>query len=227
MTVDPDDRDSLATTIDVGCRWEQYAAEMRANMVRCLAIGIFYVVYALHRVAGSVDSGLLHALGFDAGLHAPMDVHIAITCIMLAWVMLAFWIHHLLVRQVFPDWLKYVSTVGDIALLSLTLVLTSGASSPMVAGYFLVLMMTALRLDLRLVRWTTVASLVGYLVVLGCSKWPIGLSKTYELPTVPRYHQMIMLSAILLAGILAGQWVRQARQLLIRVARAVTGEQDS
>src|SRR5947207_1831073 len=82
---------------------------------------------------------------------------------------------------------------GDLVLLTCVLALTSGATSPLVAGYFLIVMMSALRLDLRLTRCTTAAAVAGYVVLLGVARWPLGLAKVSPLPAVPRYQELMMI----------------------------------
>jgi hypothetical protein len=207
---------------EAACRWQQYEAELRVNLVRMGAVGAFYIVHLVHHLAAGGKVPFLKALGLDAGTVLNTQTHAALTYAVLAWVMIGLWIHRSLSSRVFPGWLMYASTLSDLCLLTAILVLTSGATSPLVAGYFLIVMMSGLRFDLPLVRWTTAASVFGYLIVLGCAKWPIGLSKLSPLPTVPRYQQLMMIVALLLAGVVVGQWVRQAHQL----ARQVTSGSD-
>ena len=212
---------------EAACRWQQFEAELRVNLVRLAAIGSFYLVHLVHHLAAGGNVPVLTALGLDAGTVLNTQTHAALTCVVLAWVMIGLWIHRSLSSRVFPTWLMYVSTLSDLSLLTAILVLTSGATSPLVAGYFLILMMSGLRFDLPLVRWATGASVFGYLVVLGCAKWPIGLSKLHPLPTVPRYQQLMMVVALLLAGVVVGQWVRQADQLARRATSASEDEAPS
>ena len=80
----------------------------------------------------------------------------------------------------------------------------------MVVGYFLIIMLAGLRFDLRLVRMTTIATIVAYLGLLGAVKWPIGLMKEIAIESVPRYHQVMFVVALMFAGIITGQTVRHA-----------------
>ncbi len=203
---------------EAACRWQQFNAELRVNLVRLGAIGSIYIVHLLHQLAAKGSVPALTALGLDSGTVLTRQTHIAITCVVLAWLMIGLWIHRLLRGQVFPSWLMYVSTAGDICFLTAILVLTSGPTGPLVAGYFLILIMSGLRFDLPLVRCTTIAAVLSYLFVLGCAKWPIGLIKLNGLPTVPRYQQLIMIVALLTAGVVVGQMVRQGQQLARRAA---------
>lgn len=212
---------------EAACRWQQFEAEQRVNLVRLGAIGSFYIVHLVHHLAAAGNLPLLSALGLDAGSSLTRQTHIAITCVVLAWGMVGLWIHHLLRERVFPDWLMYASTFGDLCFLTAILVLTSGPTSPLIAGYFLVVIMSGLRFDLRLVRWSTATTVLSYLIVLGCAKWPIGLSKLNALPSVPRYQQLMVILALLLAGVIVGQGVRQTHQLARRSASTPGDEVQS
>lgn len=205
---------------EAACRWQQYEAELRVNVVRIGAIGSFYIVHLVHHLAAASTIPILVALGLDAGTPLTNQAHIAITSIVLSWGIVGLWVHYLLRERVFPGWLMYASTMGDICFLTAILVLTTGPTSPLVVGYFLMIMMSGLRFDLRLVRWSTVTAILSYVFVLGCAKWPIGLSKLNALPSVPRYQQLMIVLALLLAGIIVGQGVRQAHHLARRSAPA-------
>jgi hypothetical protein len=109
-------------------------------------------------------------------------------------------------------------TLGDLAWLTALLTLSTGPRSAMVAGYFLILIATGLRFDLRLVRWSTVAAIVAYLTLLGAAKWPSGLLKDVALESVPRHHQLMVLLALLFSGILIGQIVRHGYAIADEIA---------
>ena len=206
-------------------RWQQYEAELRVNLLRLGAIGSFYIVHLVHHLAAGGKYPALAALGLDSGAVLTGQTHAALTCVVLVWVMIALWIHRSLSWRVFPGWLMYASTVGDVILLTAVLVLTSGPTSPLIAGYFLIVMMSGLRFDLPLVRCATAATVVSYLVVLGCAKWPMGLSKLNALASIPRYQQLMVIAALLLAGVVVGQGVRQTRQFARRVTREAAGDE--
>jgi hypothetical protein len=88
----------------------------------------------------------------------------------------------------------------------------------MVAGYFLILIATGLRFDLRLVRRATACSIVAYLVLLGAAKWPRGLLMEVALDSVPRHHQVMVVLALLFAGIFIGQTVRHGYAIADEIA---------
>src|SRR5262249_60548743 len=108
-------------------------------------------------------------------------------------------------------------------LLSLILNLASGPRSPLVAGYFLILLLATLRFSLPVVWCTTVGMVASYI-------WVQWWAMTYRPELrIPRYQQMMLVSALMLAGLLAGQIIRRARAVAedyaVRVDRPPTGEE--
>ena len=205
-------------------RRQEYDAEGRANLLRIIAVGSFYIVH-LWSYAGSRGwlplPGILQLAGKG---EIDQRFHIAVTLLAVAWSMLALGILLCLQQRVFPPWLPYLSTSFDIVLLTLIICLGSAARSPLVVGYFLILVLATLRMNLWLVRYTTVGCVLAYFCVLGCAKWPatFGLEQFGNAAVdlrVPRYFQVITLLAILLAGVMLGQIVRRVRLLAEDFAR--------
>lgn len=218
------DRDSEAW--DVARRWRQYEAEIRVNTMRIIAIGTFYLIHLAHHYSASHPNRWLNILQLGGGEALSQTLHVAVTSVAVAWTMWALLLHSLLREHVFPRWLPVVSTGLDTFLVTAMLLLSSGAASPLVAAYFLIIMMAGLRLDLWLVRAAAGGCLVGYIVVLGATRWPRGLLLENSLPAVPRYQQLMVLAALLLSGVIVGQWVRHARRMaddLVRSNRRETG----
>ncbi len=206
-------------------RWQAYAAESRANLLRIAAIGAFYLV---HLWSYFSSQGRVPNFGFfqlaDAG-EISKQFHVLVTLIAVAWAMLALGILLALQQRIFPRWLPYFSTACDIVLLTSIVCLGGMARSPLIVGYFLILILSGLRLSLPLIRFATVGSLVAYSCVLGCAKWPehlIGSPSTGVSSAefrVPRYHELIELLAIAMAGVMLGQIVRHTRELAEDFAR--------
>jgi hypothetical protein len=207
-------------TWSVARHWRQREAEMRINLVRIAAVGIFYLIHLVHHWAATHDSSLLKSLELDTGGVLTDKLHVAVTCIVVAWTMLAVLVHAMLREGRSPRWLSVGATFLDVILLTAALLLSSGAASPLVAGYFLIVMMAGLRLDLRLVWETAGLSIAGYMFVLGCTRWPQGFLLENILPAVPRYQQLMMVAALALSGVIVGQWIRHARKLAGDLARA-------
>ena len=201
-------------------RWQAYEAESRANLLRIIAIGVFYLVH-LWSYFGS--QGWLPNYGFlqiaESG-EISKRFHLLITLVAVAWAMLALGILLALQNRIFPRWLPYFSTGCDIVLLTSIVCLGGMARSPLIVGYFLILILATLRLSLPLVWSATAACAAAYMCVLGCAKWPEHLGLTESLGQtandlrVPRYHELIVLVAMLMAGVMLGQIVRRVRHLV-------------
>ena len=195
-------------------RWHQYEGEARANQLRIIAIGTFYVIHLWHVLSsrGKLLAWDLLQLG-KAG-EVPERFHLLVTLLALAWICVAAVVHMSLRARVFPRWLPKASTTCDLLFLTSLLCISTGPRSPLVSCYFLVIALSALRFDLGLVRLASIGAIVGYVCLLGCAKWPtsFGLGGEVDL-TVPRYHQLMVIAALGLTGIITGQVVRRVRQL--------------
>lgn len=201
-------------------RLRQYEAEIRVNLVRIAAVGAFYLVHLLHHFAASGKHAWLGFLGLEGGAWLTPQLHLAVTCIVLAWVMAALVVQQLLQAGLFPRWLMYASTGADLCFLTAILTLSSGAASPLIAGYFLIIIMSGLRFDVRLVRLTTCGAICGYAFLLGAARWPMGLTAINTLPVVPRYQELMVVAALLLAGVVVGQWLWHVRKLVDDLVRS-------
>lgn len=200
-------------------RWQEYSAEGRANLLRIVAVGALYLV---HLWSYFSSQGWLPQLGFlqlAAAGEVDRQFHIAVTLLAVAWAMLALGIQLCLVQRIFPRWLPYVSTAADVVLLTSMITLGSGPRSPLVGCYFLILVLATMRLSLPLVRFATVAAAVGYVFVLGAAKWAPAMSKLASETRVPRYHQLIVLASLVLAGVMLGQLVRRVQQTAVDYAQ--------
>lgn len=204
-------------------RWQAYDAEARANLLRIIAVGAFYLV---HLWTYFSSQGRLPHFAFlqlaDVG-EISKQFHVVVTLLAAAWAMLALGILLCLQQRVFPRWLPYFSTGCDIVILTSIICVADGPRSALVVGYLLILVLAALRLSLPLVRFATAACALAYVFVLGCAKWPdsFGLDKLNPHLAdvrIPRYQQFIMLLAITLAGIMLGQIVRRVRYLAVEFA---------
>jgi hypothetical protein len=131
----------------------------------------------------------------------------------LAWAMLCLSVLLCRKQKIFPSWLKYISTGGDLVLLTAILTLADGPKSPLVIAYFLVIAAAALRFSLPLVWFATGGAIAGYLFLLGFARW--GSIPGWDKPdmTLPRYHQVIFVLALTLTGVVLGQLIRRVRNL--------------
>jgi hypothetical protein len=195
-------------------RWQQFEGESRANLLRIAAVGTFYLIHLWDYYSGQ---GKLADVGFlQLSKAGPVDqeFHVMVTLLALAWILLAATVLMCLRASFFPKWLPIASTVADVLFLTSILGISAGPRSPLVVGYFLVIVLAALRFDLRLVRVVTVASMVGYIALLGLAKWPerFGLDPIIE-RQVPRYQQLMFLAVLALTGIFLGQMIRRVRHM--------------
>jgi hypothetical protein len=196
-------------------RWEEYEGESRANLLRIIGIGAFYTIE------------LMNYHGFRLGpLEIPPGVderfHETVTALAVAWTMVALATLLCLRRQIFPAALKYGTTAADVLLLTGILMVADGPQSPLVIGYFLVITLAALRFQLRLVWFATLAAMAAYLVLLGYAKWWAGREESLLGPrdiTVPRYHQLIFLLGLALCGVVLGQVIRRVKAMAAEFVR--------
>jgi hypothetical protein len=196
-------------------RWQEYEGEAKANLLRIIAIGAFYAIELLNY--HGLRFGFLE-LERDEGV--DRQFHLAVTALAVAWTLVSLGILLCLRRQIFPGWLKFVSTACDVVLLAAVLTLADGPKSPLVVGYFLIVALSGLRFNLPLVWFATLASMAGYLYVLGYAKWFADPARNLR---IERYQQLIFLVALGLMGIVLGQVIRRVRRLAEDFASRVSG----
>src|SRR5262245_54153138 len=129
-------------------RWEEYAGENRANLLRIVSIGAFYIVELLN----------YHGLPLGTGVVSER-FHNTVTALAAAWTMVALGTLLCLRRRMFTPAIKYITTACDVVILTGILMVADGPRSPLVVGYFLVIALTALRFHLRLVWFGTLAAM--------------------------------------------------------------------
>jgi hypothetical protein len=185
-------------------RWQEYEAERRANLLRVLAIAAFFLVHIANYYRWF---GLPEMPGADRRFHQLM------TALAAAWIAVALAIRVALDRQFFPNAMKYVTTLVDVLLLTLVIGTADGPRSPLVVGYFLILMAVALRFSLRLVWCGTAAVVVGYVALLADAKWFAATDKS-----VPAHTALIVLVAMVFGGLILGAVVRRVRRMAFEFA---------
>jgi hypothetical protein len=188
----------------IASRWQEYEGESRANLLRILAVGTFYLVE------------LLRFYVFEKAAAEHLPFHRQATLIAVAWTMVALAIWMCLRLRIFPAALKYVSTACDVLLLtSLAALNAPGPFSPLVLGYFLIIAMAALRFSLGLVWFATIAAMLGYWSLVGLvdKKW-------FDADhAVPPTRQLVSLVSLALTGIVIGQVVRRVKSMAIDYAQ--------
>ncbi len=190
-------------------RWQEYEGEARANLLRIVAIGAFYIVQLIN----------FHLI--YAGDPQQLPFHQKATGIAVAWTMVALAVMLCLRRQMFPAVLKYCSTACDLLLLTSLAALANRALSPLVLAYFVIIAMSALRFSLGLVWFSTLGSLLGYYALVGMT------DKTWfdADHVVPIHQQLVTLLSLGLTGIVLGQVVRRVKAMAAEYAERVTARQ--
>jgi hypothetical protein len=188
-------------------RLESWAGETRLNLIRVLAIAAFYGRHLVEMLSSPADSPLRGAY------------HAKVTCLCLLWATAAIVLHIWLTRRRTHPALKYAVTGYDAAMITILCALAGGPKSPLVLLYFPLIAAAPLRLSLRLVYFASSCAIGGYLVVLAHYAWyVIGFRKYYSTPElrIPRGQEAIVVLALLVTGVLAGQIVRQVRRIAAR-----------
>jgi hypothetical protein len=194
--------------------WQEYEGEGRTNLIRVAGIAAFYIVE------------LINFYGLKLGAFTMPKVsdrpfHVAVTALAVAWTMVGLGVLLCLRGRFFPAAVKYISMGCDLVLLTALLTVANGPRSPLVAVYFVILALAALRFNTSLVQFASIGAVAGYLFVLGYAKW-----FSPRVITIPRDHEMIFLLSLALTGITLGQITRRARVLAQEYATQVTSVQQ-
>ena len=191
---------------DLSRRIEAWAGEIRVNVIRIIAIALFY---ARHLVELLVTRN--PAIG---GIY-----HLRVTVVIIAWTSAAGVIHLMLSRRQYPPVMKFATSLLDVLMITLLSAIAGGPKTPLVILYFAAIAAAPLRLSLRLIYATTAGAILGYLVLLAYYAWYlIGAHLYYsdESLRIPRSQEVIVVLALLVTGLFAGQVVRQARRMIER-----------
>jgi hypothetical protein len=185
-------------------RLEEWAGEVRVNLIRLTGIFLFYGRHVIEYLLAS------------PGDYVRGPYHLRVTWVAAAWAAQVLLVRYQLARRIVPPWLKYATTAWDLFLVTVLCMIAGGPRSPLVLLLFLVIAMAPLRLSLRLVYATTGGAMLSYLALLAYYAWfKIGREKYYSTPElrIPRSDEAIHVLALLVAGLLAGQVVRQVRRI--------------
>jgi hypothetical protein len=197
-------------------RLESWAGETRMNLIRLLAIAAFYGRHVVEAMTAPIGSPVRGAY------------HIQVTCLCVLWAGLAVVLHTKLRQRWMPAELKYFTVGFDAVMITLLCILAGGPRTPLVLLYFPLIASAPLRLSLRLVYVTTGCAILGYLIILAHYAWyEIGFKKYYSTPElrIPRSQEAIVVLALAVTGVMAGQVVRQMRRIAARYpVIAVEGE---
>ena len=174
-------------------RAEEWAGELRVNLIRLVALSVFYAYHLFNFYVRQLPE-------------ITPQYHYIVSGITIAWAASAVVLHRSLVRRVNPPYVKYAAVGWDVFMATSLLIFSDGPRSPFLPLLLLIIATAPLRIHLRLVWVASLLSLLSYGVVCGHSKWiqPDG--------RVPIQHHVIFALSLGVAGLLAGQSVRQARR---------------
>jgi hypothetical protein len=191
---------------------EAWAGEVRVNLVRVVALLGFYG-YHLVDVYLSRDDPSYTA-----------EYRASVAAVAVGWAGVIAITYAVLRQGRLPPTLPYLTVAADAALAAALVIVSGGPRSPLVQLFLLVVAAAPLRLSLPVVYASTAAALIGYLVTLGhyVFVW-VGTTAYYADATlrISRPQQVVTVLAILTAGLLAGQIVRQSYRLI-----AASGRED-
>jgi hypothetical protein len=184
------DRDAPWTAAQ---RAEEWAGELRINLIRMVAIAAFYGQHLINYY-------------FRKLADLTPEYHLVVTGIALSWTAAALALHIGLARRRGLPYLKYAAVAWDSFMATSLLVVSDGPRSPLLVILFLIVATAALRVHLRLVWVASLLVILSYGVVCGHSRWVRPETR------VPVHHHVIFVLALGSAGLLAGQCVRQTRR---------------
>lgn len=195
-------------------RWQELEGETRANVLRLIAVVVFY----------AAELASYHGLHFGpleipAASEITRTLHRGVTYVVIGWILVGLAVQFTLARRYFPSYLKYATTLVDLALLTSILMLGTGPKSPMVAGYFVVIGLAAQRFSLPLIWVSTGGAILGYLGVCGNAR----LYQKVDF-MVPRYHQLLVIVSLVMVGITLGQVIRRVRRIAEQYHARLAGQ---
>src|SRR5437773_9660888 len=126
-------------------RIESWAGEVRVNLVRLVAIVLFYGRHLLEIFLSPPRSA--EAIAY----------HTRVTWLVGLWAAMVLYMHWRLSGRRVPPHLKYVAVAWDEVMITLLCAIAGGPRTPLVLLYFPLVAMAPLRLSLRLVYVTTAA----------------------------------------------------------------------
>ena len=185
----------------------QLQGEQRINLIRMIALGALYAQHC-YNLYITQDPTL-----------TPQFLRI-VNLALVGWLLAIAGIQYCLSRRWLPPYLKYGAALWDLTMCTLIITAGDGPHSSLLILLPVVVAASAVRLSRGLVLFSTLGAIVSYLLILGHYVfYRIGSSTYYSTPTlrIPRTQELITLIVLLIAGLLAGQSVRQARHLLTYV----------
>ncbi len=195
---------------DEGATWEaarrieSFAGEVRVNRLRLAAIIIFYARHLIDIYLNPLNRQI-------SGRY-----HLWVTIIVLAWTAEVITLHWALSRRRVGEKLKFISVIWDLVMVTLLGIAAGGPRTPLMLLYFIVIGSAPLRMSLGVVWVATLGAMAGDAIVVMYYAWyVIGFHKYYATAELrlSRSAEFIWFLSLGVAGLLAGQVVRQMRRL--------------
>jgi hypothetical protein len=174
-------------------RRETWAGDRKTNRIRLAAVAVF-------TVNELINYHVLHVV--------DLRFHVASLLVVALWVLATALFSILLREHILPRATSYIIVSTDVLLLTWLLFLGDGPRSPLVALYFLVLALSAVRLDAVVCLYTGAAAALGYGAVLEFTK------RQKPEMLVPPHHAVIVALALLLMGVVMAHLVGRVLALL-------------
>lgn len=176
------------------------AGESRANLIRVLAIVVFFLQHCVN----------FYLLDSDGSLTERF--HTQVTLLVAAWGSVAAVVYHVLRRRCLPSRFSLLTLLADLLLAFLLVNVAGGPQSSLVLLFPIIVFSSALRQDLSLVRMGVAGSLFSYGILLANYVWiQTGSQRYYSDASlrIARSEQFIVATGIVVSGLIAGQIVRQ------------------
>lgn len=188
--------------------WQRYDGELRSAVLRIMAVAVTYGCQLAIMQMTTPDDALKR-------------FHRIATYACGAWILATLAAVVAIQGRMFFRVTPYISTIADLCLLTLVAAAGSKTQSPVVVGYFLIVLVAAQRFDLPLLWTATLGSMACYLGLVGLA------DETWfdDKHATPIIQQLVMLTSLGLCGVMAGQLVRRARPLALEYHRRITEQE--
>jgi len=195
--------DSL-TNVETARRVEAWAGEVRVNLVRTIALVTFYGYHLIDVY-----------LSRDDPTYTPA-YRTSVTAVVVGWAGVILIAYAILRPGRLPPALPYFTVAADAVLTASLVTVSGGPRSPLVLLFLLLVGAAPLRLSRPVVYVSTAAAVLGYLATLGHYIFVrTGATAYYadRAARISRPQEVVTVLALLTAGLLAGQIVRQSHRL--------------
>ena len=191
-------------------RWLEYEGESRSALLRIVLVAAFYAAQ------------LLHFAVFSERNETEQLFHRQATFVAAGWLFVSLAVLVALTRHWLPGWLKFVTVGIDLVLLTLLAALGSGAASPLVYVFWVVIALAGLRCNLALIWFGTIGAMAAYLILVGMRD-PVWFDANHVTPPI---DQLIVHLSLAAAGLVVGQLVRMMRQVTEEVFAQQSSSQE-